>query len=346
MRVLVVDDEITNRVILRRCLERLGHECLTAADGEQGLSVVQTTEIDVVVSNWMMPGIEGPSLCAQLRALDQDHYIYFVLLSAYTDYAHRRLGLLAGADDYLTKPIDPAAIELRMIVASRTVAMHRALTARRVELEARSQQHFDEGRRDALTGVGNRLRMQEDLAALHSRMHRYGHRYSLALFDVDYFKRYNDAAGHLAGDAALRQVAAILRQQARLGDDIYRYGGEEFLIVFPEQDLDGAAIAANRMRCAIEAAAIPHPGLEPPALLTVSVGIGCMQRDGAPGPPPRDANGRFPGLDEVMLRADRALYVAKGSGRNCVVTGRERCADDSFDYAGVGGCATETVASV
>ena len=160
-------------------------------------------------------------------------------------------------------------------------------------------------RRDPLTGLGNRLALQEDLELLEARVTRYGHRYCLALLDIDNFKGYNDGYGHQAGDEALRLVAAELMQQARGGDALYRYGGEEFLCVFPEQDLEAGTIATQRMRTGVENLAITHVG-NTPGVVTISGGVATLDLGGATS------------AKDVLKVADLALYRAKQLGRNRV----------------------------
>jgi len=144
-------------------------------------------------------------------------------------------------------------------------------------------------------------------------MSRYGHRYSIALFDIDHFKSYNDTLGHMAGDDALRRVASTLANQCRSGDRIYRYGGEELLVVFPEQNVSEAALATERMRGAIEQERIPHPGTSETPFLTISAGVS----GGTLGT-------RFT-LEDVIQGADDALYLAKQRGRNQVATFSRFC---------------------
>jgi diguanylate cyclase (GGDEF)-like protein/PAS domain S-box-containing protein len=160
-------------------------------------------------------------------------------------------------------------------------------------------------RRDPLTGLGNRLALQEDLELLEARAARYGHRYCLALLDIDHFKRYNDAYGHQAGDVCLQAVAAELRLQARAGDGLYRYGGEEFLCVLPEQNLAAGTIAIQRMRGAVQKLAIPHNG-NSFGVVTISGGLATLDPGG--GTLAKD----------VLKEADDALYRAKQLGRNRV----------------------------
>jgi two-component system chemotaxis response regulator CheY len=186
-------------------------------------------------------------------------------------------------------------------------ALHHELRDQRSALVRLNGLLHDDARRDPLTLLGNRLRMDEDLAAAAARVERYGQTYCVALFDIDYFKSYNDTFGHLAGDEALRRVAQVLGSSVRSGDMAYRYGGEEFLVLLPEQTLAGASEAVERTRAAVEALALPNPSKRPSASLTVSAGIA-------------ESSAASP-LDVVgwLGRADVALYQAKGGGRNRVV---------------------------
>jgi two-component system, cell cycle response regulator len=214
-------------------------------------------------------------------------------------------GMQAGADDYLTKPFQLDQLATRLIAADRITVLHRQLASQQTELERLNQMLFEDSRHDRLTGLGNRRRLDEDLERLADLSRRYDHALAVVLFDVDRFKQYNDSAGHAAGDEVLRCVAAMLAEQCRGGDSAYRYGGEELLIAFPEQDLHTATIAAERMRTAIEGLAIPHPGVEPESVVTVSGGVACLGPDESVG--------------SLLGRADAALYRAKRDGRNRIV---------------------------
>jgi len=160
-------------------------------------------------------------------------------------------------------------------------------------------------RRDALTELGNRRALQEDLELLEARVSRYGHRYCMALLDVDHFKSYNYTYGHQAGDDVLQAVAVQLKAGARSGDALYRYGGEEFLCIFPEQSMATGTQAVERMRVGVEALAVPHLA-NPRGVLTVSAGLAMLHPDHA-----RSAK-------DVLKEADEALYRAKQLGRNRV----------------------------
>jgi two-component system chemotaxis response regulator CheY len=159
-------------------------------------------------------------------------------------------------------------------------------------------------RLDALTGLGNRLRLNEDLAQAAARIERSGGTVGLLLMDLDRFKRLNDSLGHLAGDAALRGVAEALRKTSRIGDGCYRYGGEEFLILLHDCDEAALASAGQRYLTAIEAAGMPHPDNQPWNLVTASAGARELSQHNCTD------------VDSALHDADEALYVAKSKGRN------------------------------
>jgi diguanylate cyclase (GGDEF)-like protein len=194
-------------------------------------------------------------------------------------------------------------------LSARSTRLHREqavlyerLQDREAELREANHRLSHESRRDPLTGLYNRLRLDEDLAELAAQFERHGRTYTLVLCDLDRFKRYNDALGHQAGDDALRRVATLLDSETRDGDPVYRYGGEELLLLLNDQDADAGATVAERHRIALERAALPHPLNAPTGVLTFSAGVAGAQ----PGETPA----------QVLSRADEALYRAKSSGRN------------------------------
>jgi diguanylate cyclase (GGDEF)-like protein len=300
VKILAVDDDAVSRVVLQAMVTSLGHECTLAANGREAWAMLQESPADVVITDRVMPDLDGLELCRLIREELDAGYTYVVLASGLDEPAQAREGMLAGADDYLFKPLNRDELQLRLIAAERVSALHRRLEGLYVELRTAA-------RRDPLTGLSNRLQLQEDLAALADRVTRYGHRYSVALIDVDHFKAYNDLYGHPAGDAALRIVGEVLTSTSRLGDSCYRYGGEEFLCIFPEQSVETALAALNRTRVAILARALPHRGNADHGVLTVSAGVAALTPD-------------LPDAAAVLQRADEALYRAKGQGRNTVVS--------------------------
>jgi diguanylate cyclase (GGDEF)-like protein len=305
MNILIADDEPTSRLIIHMALEDLGHECRIVTDGAQAWEAFRSTRPDVVISDWAMPGMTGIQLCRNIRTDALGGSTYFIMITAHGARDQIVEGMRAGADDYLVKPLDPDDLEVRLIAAARVTALHRQLARQRTDLEGLNSALSVRSLRDPLTGLGNRRALDEDLALLEARVSRYGQRYCIALLDVDHFKSYNDTYGHQAGDDVLQAVAAQLKGHARAGDGVYRYGGEEFLCIFPEQSLATAAIAAERMRSGLEALAIAHVG-SAVGVLTVSAGLAMLDR------------GQTRSVGEVLKEADRALYRAKHLGRNHV----------------------------
>jgi len=305
MRILIADDSPTPRLMLQRELEGLGHECIVARDGAEAWELFQGSGVDVVVSDWMMPGMDGDELCRRVRADTDAPYAYFILHTSLEDLKHVVQGMQAGADDYLTKPFQRDQLATRLIAADRITGIHRRLASQQAELERLNSMLFEDSRHDRLTGLGNRRRLDEDLDRLVDLSRRYDHQLAVVLFDVDRFKQYNDTAGHAAGDEVLRSVAATIAEHCRGSDSAYRYGGEELLVALPEQDLNNGTIAAERMRAAIEALGIPHPGITPAGVVTVSGGVACLNPDET--------------VAGLLSRADAALYRAKNEGRNRIV---------------------------
>ena len=307
MKVLIADDSAVPRLILEKALTSLGHETVTASDGQEAWERFLTFQPDVVLSDWLMPGVDGIELCRRIRTHDSDRYAYFVLLTAMTEVEHAVTAMTAGADDFMVKPLDRVALEATLIAARRVTALHDELRDQRSKLVRLNSLLYDDARRDPLTLLGNRLRLSEDLATAAARVQRYRHSYCLAMYDIDFFKRYNDQLGHPAGDEALRTVAQALAGAVRAGDMVYRYGGEEFLILLPEQTLLTATAALDRVRASVEDLALPHPDNTPSGVVTVSAGIA------------ESTASRPLAIDEWLRRADVALYRAKALGRNQVV---------------------------
>jgi two-component system, cell cycle response regulator len=305
LRILIAEDDAVSRTILRRAVEKIGHECLAAADGEEAWGLYEENpDLDVIISDWMMPGVDGLELCRRVRGDGRGGYTYFIFLTALGDREYLLQGLEAGADDYLSKPLDRDELEMRLASALRVTELYRRLAFQNEELEKLNRMLFEQSRQDVLTSLGNRLRLTEDLQSLQSRAERYGHTYAVVVCDVDFFKAYNDRYGHLAGDDVLRRVAATISSGLRNGDSAYRYGGEEFLIVLPEQNAEAAANTADRLRRAVEDLGIPHANSPPVGLVTISAGFAT--------------SAGMEDADALLKAADAALYAAKKAGRNRV----------------------------
>ena len=305
MKILVADDDPTSRLIIRVALQTLGHECRIVADGTEAWDAFRTWAPDTVISDLMMPGMTGLELCRAIRSHPRGDHIYFIMVTTLGSLDEVQQGMTAGADDYLVKPLDTDDLEGRLIAAARITALHRQMAEHTTELEVVNHDLAGIARQDPLTGLGNRRALEENLELLEARVSRYGHRYCMALLDVDHFKSYNDSRGHQAGDDVLQKVAAQLTAQVRGGDAVYRYGGDEFLCIFPEQSMSNGAQAVQRMRAGVERLAIRRTD-DPVGVVTFSAGLAMLDPEH-----PRPAS-------QVLKDADEALYRAKQFGRNRV----------------------------
>jgi two-component system cell cycle response regulator len=306
VKVLVVDDSAIERMVLSSAIEHLGHNSIEVASSADAWQALAREQFDVVLTDWLMPGGSGPELCQRIRERIDQPYVYVVLCTALGDRDHGLEGVRAGADTFLTKPIDSVALDMCLIAAERLMAVHRQLASKNVDLTLRNGTLEELTRTDPLTGLGNRHQLQEDLPRLAALAARYNQPFSAAMCDVDRFKLYNDRFGHLAGDEALRTVGRALALTCRASDTVYRYGGEELLVLFSQQSARAAGIAGARLRKAVEATQIPHPDNQPFGMVTISVGVASLD----------DIDPAHP--KELLRRADQALYEAKHAGRNQV----------------------------
>jgi two-component system chemotaxis response regulator CheY len=311
MHILVAEDNAASRLILQAALKSLGHDCVLARDGAEAWQLFQNGGADAIISDRMMPGMDGVELCRRIREHDGAAYTYFIFLTAFDERAQVISGMEAGADDYLVKPLDVDELRMRLLVASRVTSLHRQLSQQSVELEQLNRQLFEQSREDALTKLGNRHKLDEDLEIIATRVNRYGHAYSAVMCDVDFFKAYNDSKGHLAGDDVLRAVARTLLKTCRGDDQLYRFGGEEFLVLLPEQSLESGILVAERCRRAIEEMALPHSANSNSGVVTISAGVASLTQPA------------MKSMQAWLNEADAALYRAKHSGRNRVV-GQEK----------------------
>lgn len=291
MHVLIVDDDPVQRRILRSQLMRLGYDVREAADGDQAWTQLQQEPAPIVITDWMMPQLDGPALIAQIRAAEFPGYTYVILLTARDHREDVVIGLDAGADDYLTKPCDAHELRARVAIGARIVDLERRLRAARDT--------------DVLTGLRNRGAIAAAAEAELARSQRSTQPLSVALLDIDHFKLVNDQYGHQAGDQALRLVANVVRQHVRPYDVVGRWGGEELLLVLSDTTLAAATTVAERVRAKI--AASPLSWSEDRQIaVTASLGVASTETSGAIT------------LEQLVHDADAALYRAKADGRDCV----------------------------
>ena len=289
-RLLVVDDQPVNIQAIYQVFAA-DHQVLMATNGAQALALCARQQPDLVLLDVVMPGMDGHEVCRRLKADPVLRDIPVIFVTAHNDEAAEAQGLDLGAVDFISKPINPKIVRAR-------VRTHLTLKA---QADLLRQWVYIDG----LTGVCNRRRFDERLAAEWARAMRNGAALSVVLIDVDLFKRFNDRYGHQAGDDCLHRVAGALKTGIRRpGDLAARYGGEEFVCLLPETDLAGALHLSRQLGAAVQALQIAHDDSAVATVVTVSLGVGSK-------------SGKALGSAADLLRAaDAQLYRAKAEGRN------------------------------
>ncbi|MHC1758226.1 MAG: diguanylate cyclase [Negativicutes bacterium] len=290
--VLIVDDSRTNIAIMKDILSE-DHEVFSALTGKEALKIARQENVDLILLDVVMPEMDGYEVCKRLKADPDTKNIPVIFVTSMTDMGDETKGLELGAIDYMLKPVRAPIVKAR-------VRNHLELKKYRDFLENLSMV-------DGLTGVWNRRHFDEVLDKEWRRAMRGTNLISVILLDVDFFKKYNDHYGHLAGDDCLRQVAKALEKTARRGGDmVARYGGEEFVIITAASSSEEAHALAEKLRISVEMLAIPHATAEISDYVTISLGVATVH----PNPCMEVAG--------FLEKVDRALYLAKSGGRNRV----------------------------
>src|SRR3954452_22218337 len=254
MKVLIADDSATSRALLRSVLTGWGYEVVTAKDGGEAWErLSQPDAPSLVILDWVMPIMTGPEVCHKVRETLREPYTYILLLTSKGSKTETVEGLNAGADDYVVKPFDEHELQVRLRAGKRIVDLQLDLLRAREELRERAN-------KDLLTMLPNRSAISATLEQELARCHRDRRSVGVILLDIDHFKKINDTHGHFAGDAVLRETASRLKTNVRPYDQVGRYGGEEFLVVLPNCDLEQATMQANRLRAKLHASTMKVEG--------------------------------------------------------------------------------------
>jgi diguanylate cyclase (GGDEF)-like protein len=297
-RILIADDHDDNIELLRARLESRGYTCESARDGEEALQRIAQSPPDLLLLDLMMPKVDGFEVARRVKSDPKLPFIPIIIQTALDTTEQKVEGLSAGADDYITKPINFLELEARVRSMLRIKALQDALSAANEELSRLATT-------DGLTGLLNRGNLEFRLREMFDFSQRLHEPLSCVLFDLDHFKQVNDNHGHQAGDDVLRQFAALLLEAAREIDKVGRYGGEEFMVILPGTVLDAAVTFAERARQTVE----QH--LFRTGEITLRRTVSC----GVAGWPHPEIDNR----EHLVKAADDALYLAKALGRNRVV---------------------------
>ena len=293
MKVLIAEDNLVSRRLLETFLRKWGYDIVITTNGREAWEVLQEPEApNLVISDWMMPDMDGLELCRRIREMERAEYIYFIILTSKGKKEDVITGLEAGADDYLIKPFNQDELKYRVKIGERIIELERRI------LRLAST--------DSLTEVLNRRAFMERMEQEINRSFRENSLLSLILADIDHFKSVNDRYGHQVGDLVLQRFVSQLTESSRPYDFVGRYGGEEFVICLPGATDTESRTVAERMRKSVEEMKIMLPESSQSVRITASFGVvaSLLELEDS--------------VDSLIGRADDAMYMAKREGRNCV----------------------------
>jgi diguanylate cyclase (GGDEF)-like protein len=300
MNILIAEDDAVSRRLLQRTLENWGHTVHAAGDGEEAWQFYRQNRARLVITDWVMPGLDGPSLCQRICEAQQGSHdpAYVIMLTSRDSSEDLAAGLGAGANDFIAKPFNQEELRARLRNGERILALQEQLIAAREQMRRLAMT-------DPLTQMLNRRALLDALRRDEDRMRRERRPLGVVMVDIDHFKLVNDRHGHAAGDVVLRMIGQSLEACVRGGDYVGRWGGEEFLVALPGADPIQCAEVAERCRTAIAGQKV---ALENGGPLQVTASFGSASTEGSN----RDE------LMSLIENADKALYWAKESGRNRV----------------------------
>ncbi len=301
--IAIVDDDAAIRRLVRLFLRRAGFDTLEYTDGAEARAALPNVPWDLAILDRKLPDLDGLVLAQELKAKADFRTRYIIMLTGEDEQEDKIEGLELGADDYITKPFQYPELLARVRAGKRIVDLQKELmeTNKRLELLSIT---------DGLTKLNNHRYFQDELARAFEESQRYQRPLSLAMIDIDFFKKVNDTYGHAAGDDVLKQVAALYRSSVRSTDLVARYGGEEFAVMMPETSLEDAITFAEKIRQMIEESILDTQA--GPIPCTVSIGVASVPLS------------RIQSAKELIVAADKALYRAKRAGRNQVQAEKRR----------------------
>jgi diguanylate cyclase (GGDEF)-like protein len=292
-KVLIIDDSSTIHAVIKSKLSGESIEFHSASNGRIGLELAASVQPDLILLDVEMPQPNGFDVCRLLKADAATTGIPIIFLTGASTTEEKIKGLELGAVDYVTKPFDAAELRARVRASLRTKYL--------LDLLSKKAQI------DGLTGLWNRTYMDQRLESELALCARRGTPFSCIMADADHFKRINDTFGHACGDVALRSIGQVFSENCRTEDVVCRYGGEEFAILLPGIESEGAMTFAQRLRELVEQLLLSHRGQQ--VKLTCSFGIATVDSTDSCDASP-------------IVLADQALYQAKKAGRNRVAAAK------------------------
>jgi len=304
MRILIAEDDVTSRILLKSMLTKSGHEVIATVDGAEAWEVMQLPDAPhMAILDWMMPEMDGLDVCRRIRSLETDQPPYIIMLTTKGEKADIVAGLQAGANDYLAKPYDTGELRARIDVGRRLIEMQEILAGKIEELRESEKRYRELSIIDDLTALYNSRHFYAQLKNEIERAIRYDQPLTLILLDLDDFKAFNDAYGHIEGDRVLSRFGQVVQRCLRQTDSAYRYGGEEFTLILPMTTSAEGLVTAERIRTEFKKE-IFSPEPDQDIYLTLSIGFAQYRHQEE--------------MKSFVSRVDQLMYQAKNNGKDMV----------------------------
>ncbi|MCL2752874.1 MAG: diguanylate cyclase [Defluviitaleaceae bacterium] len=292
-RVLIVDDTPAHLRSLSKILTDL-YDVIVAKTGEDAIEMIAKTDIDLILLDLVLPGMTGFEVLAKLKISEETKHIPVIFITSSDNHEDEMQGLALGASDYIRKPFIDIIVKMRIALQIQLIKQMKIIESY--------------GFRDGLTGANNRRSFDQSIVREWSRAARNQEWLGMLMLDVDFFKKFNDTYGHLNGDICLKMVADVMRNTVKRGGDlVFRWGGEEFVVILPNTPLEGAVAVAEQIRENIAKTPMHIDGED--VFVTISIGVDSII--------PK-AESRKADFENFYENIDKALYKAKSNGRNRV----------------------------